>query len=110
MARRNGVTLIVTILHCTPLTEVTYASKLLDWGFAQDGKVRPIGTLVGPITPAPAQAAPKAIASSAQRPPVTSGTITAPSGLAAASITLIVFAAAAAVILILLRRRAPSRR
>ena len=110
MARRNGVTLIVTILHCTPLTEVTYASKLLDWGFAQDGRVRPIGALVSPVTPAPAQPSP-ATARSAQRPPVTAGTITGPSGgLAAASITLIVFAAAAAVILILLRRRAPSRR
>ena len=114
MARRNGVTLIVTILHCTPLTEVTYASKLLDWGFAQDGKVRPIGTLVSPITPAPAKASPKAASGSGQRPPVTSGTIMTPKipgGLAAASIALIVFAAAAAVILILLlRRRAPSRR
>ena len=59
MARRNGVTLIVTILHCTPLTEVTYASKLLDWGFAQDGKVRPIGTLVRPITAAPAESVPE---------------------------------------------------
>ena len=111
MARRNGVTLIVTILHCTPLTEVTYVSKLLDWGFAQDGRVRPIGALVSPVTPAPAQPSPAATARSAQRPPVTAGTITGPSGgLAAASITLIVLAAAAAVILILLRRRAPSRR
>jgi serine-type D-Ala-D-Ala carboxypeptidase (penicillin-binding protein 5/6) len=109
MAHRNGVTLIVTILRCTPLTEVTYASKLLDWGFAQDGRVRPIGALVSPVTPVPAQ--PPPAARSAQRPPVTAGTITAPSGgLAAASITLIVVAAAAAVILILLRRRAPARR
>ena len=113
MARRNGVTLIVTILHCTPLTEVTYASKLLDWGFAQDGKVRPIGTLVSPITPAPAKTSPKAASGSGQRPPVTSGTITTPKipgALALASIALIVFATAGAVILILLRRRAPSRR
>jgi len=111
MARRNGVTLIVTILHCTPLTEVAYASKLLDWGFAQDGRVTPVGVLVSPITPAPARPSPVATARSAPRPPVTAGTITEPSGgLAAASIALIVFAAAAAVILILLRRRAPSRR
>ena len=108
MARRNGVTLIVTILHCTPLTEVTYASKLLNWGFAQDGRARPIGTLVSPIAAAPA-ASPMPAAS--QRP-VTSGTITGPKiprGLAAASIALITFAAAAAIVLILLRRRSPSR-
>ena len=111
MARRNGVTLIVTILHCTPLTEVSYASKLLNWGFAQDGRARPIGTLVSPIAAAPATpaASPKPMAS--QRP-VTAGTITGPkipAGLAAASIALIIFAAAAAIVLILLRRRSPSR-
>ncbi len=109
MARRNGVTLIVTILHCTPLTEVSYASKLLNWGFAQDGRARPIGTLVSPLAAAPA-GSPKPTVS---QPPVTSGTITSPKiprGLAAASIALIIFAAAAAIAAILLRRRSPSRR
>jgi serine-type D-Ala-D-Ala carboxypeptidase (penicillin-binding protein 5/6) len=52
MARRNGVTLIVTLLHCPALTEVASAEKLLDWGFAEDGKVAPVGTLVGPLVPA----------------------------------------------------------
>ena len=47
-ARRHGVTLIVTLLHCPPLTEMTYAARLLDWGFAMDGKVTPVGTLAGP--------------------------------------------------------------
>ena len=113
MARRNGVTLIVTILHCTPLTEVTYASKLLNWGFAQDGKVRPVGTLVGPLTaaPRPTTSAPARKPAPGQRP-VTSGTITAPkipAGLAAASIALIVLAAAAAAALIMLRRRSTPR-
>ena len=111
MARRNGVTLIVTILHCTPLTEVIYASKLLNWGFAQDGRARPIGTLVSPIAAAPAAPAASPKPTAAQRP-VTSGTITGPKiprGLAAASIALIIFAAAAAIVLILLRRRSPSR-
>ena len=37
MARRNGVTLIVTILHATPLTEITSAEQLLNWGFAMNG-------------------------------------------------------------------------
>jgi serine-type D-Ala-D-Ala carboxypeptidase (penicillin-binding protein 5/6) len=57
-ARRDGHTLIVTIMHCVPLTEMTIAAKLLNWGFAMDGKVTPVGTLVRP-RPA-AEAAPPA--------------------------------------------------
>jgi len=53
-ARRGHTTLVVTILHCTPLTELTVASRLLSWGFAMDGKVRPTGKLVGPLPAAPA--------------------------------------------------------
>jgi len=49
MARRNGVTLIVTLLHCTPLQEITAGEQLLNWGFAMDGKVRPVGELVPPL-------------------------------------------------------------
>jgi len=49
LARRNGVTLIVTILHCTPLQEITSAVKLLNWGFASNGKVSPVGVLVPPL-------------------------------------------------------------
>ncbi len=48
MATRHGVTLIVTLLHCPPLTETTYAARLLNWGFAVDGKIRPVGRLVRP--------------------------------------------------------------
>ncbi|HEX9065807.1 MAG TPA: D-alanyl-D-alanine carboxypeptidase [Streptosporangiaceae bacterium] len=48
MARRHGVTLIVTILHATPLTEITSAERLLNWGFAENGTVRPVGVLVRP--------------------------------------------------------------
>jgi serine-type D-Ala-D-Ala carboxypeptidase (penicillin-binding protein 5/6) len=51
MATRHGVTLIVTLLHCPALTEITSAEKLLDWGFAAEGKVSPVGTLVGPLLP-----------------------------------------------------------
>jgi D-alanyl-D-alanine carboxypeptidase (penicillin-binding protein 5/6) len=47
-ARRNGHTLIVTLMHCVPLTEMTIAAKLLNWGFAMDGKVTAVGTLVRP--------------------------------------------------------------
>ena len=63
MAARHGVTLIVTLLHCPALTEIDSAEKLLDWGFAADGQVAPVGTLVGPLQPpsaAPAAAAPAA--------------------------------------------------
>src|SRR5947209_7418675 len=49
MARRHGVTLIVTILHATPLTEIATAERLLDWGFAMNGHVRAVGTLVRPL-------------------------------------------------------------
>jgi D-alanyl-D-alanine carboxypeptidase (penicillin-binding protein 5/6) len=53
-ARRGGHTLIVTIMHCIPLTEMYYAAQLLNWGFAMDGKVRPAGTLVAPLPSPPA--------------------------------------------------------
>jgi D-alanyl-D-alanine carboxypeptidase (penicillin-binding protein 5/6) len=53
-ARRGGTTLVVTILHCRPLSELTYASRLLSWGFAMDGKVRPVGHLVSPLPAAAA--------------------------------------------------------
>jgi D-alanyl-D-alanine carboxypeptidase (penicillin-binding protein 5/6) len=48
MARRHGVTLIVTILHCRSLQEIKAGEKLLDWGFRMDHKVTPVGTLVSP--------------------------------------------------------------
>ena len=60
LARRNGVTLIVTILHATPLTEITSAEKLLSWGFGMDGKVSPVGALVPPLTPVRTAAQPQA--------------------------------------------------
>jgi D-alanyl-D-alanine carboxypeptidase (penicillin-binding protein 5/6) len=47
-ARRGGHTLIVTLMRCTPLTEMVSAAKLLNWGFAMDGKVRPVGELAAP--------------------------------------------------------------
>jgi D-alanyl-D-alanine carboxypeptidase (penicillin-binding protein 5/6) len=54
MARRDGVTLIVTVLHCTALQEITAGEKLLNWGFAEDGQVAPVGTLVSPLPTAAA--------------------------------------------------------
>jgi D-alanyl-D-alanine carboxypeptidase (penicillin-binding protein 5/6) len=49
LARRHGVTLIVTLLHARPLTEITAGERLLNWGFAVDRKVRPVGRLVPPL-------------------------------------------------------------
>src|ERR1022692_4770047 len=59
LARRHGVTLIVTILHATPLTEITSAERLLNWGFAMSGSVRPVGVLVPPLATARTAARPK---------------------------------------------------
>ena len=56
LARRHGVTLIVTMLHATPMTEVTSAERLLNWGFAAAGTVRPVGVLVPPLSSARATA------------------------------------------------------
>ena len=53
MASRHGVTLIVTILHASPLTEITSGENLLNWGFAMDRKVRPVGILVPPLPGGP---------------------------------------------------------
>jgi D-alanyl-D-alanine carboxypeptidase (penicillin-binding protein 5/6) len=47
-ARRHGHTLVVTILHCTPLAELDAAARLLKWGFAVDGKIGPVGRLASP--------------------------------------------------------------
>ena len=62
MAKRHGVTLIVSVLHCPPGEQFVYATKLLNWGFAANGKVRPVGTLVSPLPsgPPPAPKKPKA--------------------------------------------------
>ena len=51
LAAKDGVTLIVTLLHCPALTEIDAGKSLLNWGFAVDGKVRPVGTLVGALKP-----------------------------------------------------------
>ena len=99
MATRNGVTLIVTLLHCPALTEINTAKSLLNWGFAADGKVTPVGSLVAPLQPpAAVPAAPAAVAivatprakatSAAARPAA------GPSVLAAAGFSAVVVIAA----------------
>jgi D-alanyl-D-alanine carboxypeptidase (penicillin-binding protein 5/6) len=85
MARRHGVTLIVTLLHCPALTEISSAEKLLNWGFSADGKVTPVGTLVGPLQPrAAAPSSGRASASTrAAQPPARSQSVASPSVMAA---------------------------
>jgi D-alanyl-D-alanine carboxypeptidase (penicillin-binding protein 5/6) len=68
-ARRGGHTLVVTILHCKPLTELTFAARLLNWGFDMDGKVRPVGVLVGPLPAHPAGHGPRARSTARALPP-----------------------------------------
>src|ERR1700722_3203466 len=92
MPPRHGVTLIVPLLPCPALTEITAAEKLLDWGFAADGKVSPVGTLVGPQQPPAASPTASASATAAAAPAGARGGVATrprpaaagPSGLAAA--------------------------
>jgi D-alanyl-D-alanine carboxypeptidase len=57
--------------HCPPLTEFKYAAKLLNWGFAVNGKVKPVGTLVSPlVSPLPATPATPAAAKKPKPQPV----------------------------------------
>jgi D-alanyl-D-alanine carboxypeptidase (penicillin-binding protein 5/6) len=82
MARRHGVTLIVTLLHCPALTEIDTAKKLLNWGFAVDGKVRAVGTLVSALPSGGAGSGFASASASASAPASASGFA---SGFASAS-------------------------
>jgi D-alanyl-D-alanine carboxypeptidase (penicillin-binding protein 5/6) len=100
MATRHGVTLIVTLLHAPALTEITSAESLLNWGFAADGKVAPVGTLVGPLLPP--SASPGATGAAAAAGPLgradvvsRSHSVASPSVLAAAGFSCAAVLAAA---------------
>ena len=102
MARRGSVTLIVTVLHCTSLQEITSGEQLLNWGFAMDGKVRPVGKLVRPLSTltamrgqAATSAGRRAPADAAARPVADSGSglPALPLAVGAVLIVLIVLAA-----------------
>jgi serine-type D-Ala-D-Ala carboxypeptidase (penicillin-binding protein 5/6) len=49
-ARRDGHTIIISLMHAPP-DFWSQAKSLLDWGFAADGQVVPVGHLVDPVTP-----------------------------------------------------------
>lgn len=48
-ARRHGHTILISLMHAPP-DFWPQAKSLLDWGFAADGRVVPIGQLVDPAT------------------------------------------------------------
>lgn len=79
LARRHGVTLIVTILHARPLTEIDSAEKLLTWGFAMDSRVSPVGELVPPLAKARAASRPS-FSRTLRSPPGSARTLAGASG------------------------------
>jgi serine-type D-Ala-D-Ala carboxypeptidase (penicillin-binding protein 5/6) len=112
MARRGGVTLIATLMHCPARTEITSAEKLLDWGFAVDGKLKPVGALVPPVSGAGAASPAKSTRParlSATRPGGGNAATASSGGLGAPALVAIGFTgaviAAVALWLIAARRR-----
>jgi serine-type D-Ala-D-Ala carboxypeptidase (penicillin-binding protein 5/6) len=107
-ARRGHTTLVVTILHCTPQTELRYAARLLDWGFAMDGKVRPVGELVSPLPAAapPVQHPPAVIHRHPQARPAASGRSAVPLAAGLAALLVAVLTTALAVLVSRRARRA----
>jgi D-alanyl-D-alanine carboxypeptidase (penicillin-binding protein 5/6) len=49
-ATRHGQTMLVTLMHAYPIWW-PMAADLLNWGFKANGKVTPVGQLVGPLPP-----------------------------------------------------------
>src|SRR3954453_1387056 len=56
-ARRHGHTILISLMHAPP-NFWSQAEKLLDWGFAADGQVVPVGQLVDPESAAPQEKPP----------------------------------------------------
>jgi D-alanyl-D-alanine carboxypeptidase (penicillin-binding protein 5/6) len=49
-AERDGRTILVTLMGVPHPSVTQEAAAFLDWGFAHDGRLRPVGTLVEPIS------------------------------------------------------------
>jgi len=73
VARRNGQTLVVSLMHAYPIWW-PMARALLNWGFQANGKVQPVGTLVQPLPPGSTEAA---VRSAAAQNPLTAANATA---------------------------------
>jgi D-alanyl-D-alanine carboxypeptidase (penicillin-binding protein 5/6) len=105
-ARRNGHTLVVTVLHATPQTEIQSATKLLTWGFAVDGKVKPAGKLVSSL-PATTRRARHAQAAQPARASA-GGSVAGPVAIGVGTF-VVVLALGAGITLAVRRRRAGSQ-
>ena len=107
-ATRGGHTIIVTLMHANP-DFWGQARQLLDWGFAAEGKVVPVGTLVAPVDPAARPVVEKVqarpVVATDRREPPASG------GVASWEIALLAVSASTAVMVTLRRlRRRPRLR
>jgi D-alanyl-D-alanine carboxypeptidase (penicillin-binding protein 5/6) len=98
-ATRHGHTILITLMDAQP-NFWDEARRLLDWGFAADGHVVPVGTLVGPAT-ATAQVAP---APTSRRTTVVLATHRA-SGVAGWQLALLAASAALALVVTAHRQR-----
>lgn len=74
-AGHGGRRLIVTLMHGEryPVDMYEQAARLLNWGFAADGKVTPVGTLVRPAAPPGATPTPTAGGTSSAAPAQNAG-------------------------------------
>jgi D-alanyl-D-alanine carboxypeptidase (penicillin-binding protein 5/6) len=102
-ATRGGHTIIVTLMHANP-DFWPQAKELLDWGFAAEGKVVPVGTLVAPVDP---NARPVTVEKVQARPVVAADRRepTKSSGVASWEIALLAVSASTAVMVTLRRLR-----
>jgi serine-type D-Ala-D-Ala carboxypeptidase (penicillin-binding protein 5/6) len=81
-AERGGHTIIAALMH-SPLDFWGDERNLLDWGFAADGKVAPIGTLVSPLAPPSPSPTPRPVPAKKVRALVTTSPHTQPWALIA---------------------------
>jgi serine-type D-Ala-D-Ala carboxypeptidase (penicillin-binding protein 5/6) len=111
-AQRGGHTLLVVLFQIKDPTEKA-SRALLDWGFANVGKVTPVGHLVDPVSDAAPSAAPSASAAAAGGSGETSATASQPtsSGFRVSKTMLAVVGGllvlAGAALLLWRRRRSP---
>lgn len=98
-ATRHGHTIVVTLLHANPYFWPE-AKSLLNWGFAAEGKVDPVGTLV-----APQQAATVVAKAPAAKSSKTTLVLSAHRGGAVPVWQIVLLAASAAVAAVVTARR-----
>lgn len=96
-ARRDGHTLVVTLFQIHEPTE-SAARSLLDWGFANLGKLRPVGTLVEPGDP-PATTTSSPVAAA---PGVAAAAASTTAAVAASGTSPVMVATVVAVVVVLL--------